>query len=183
MRRLDRPNREDVVIAADIETIEPEPAAASEDLAGWAYPGLDYPTFRLVLVAKAIDRLTLRWLAEHSGLTASEWRVLSRLAPRASATVGQIAEMAWVDRAEVSRAAYALEQRGLTSRRPNPRDRRSPMLFCTDAGRAEYERLIGPRAAFHRSLANDLDGAEEAALDALLVKIARRLARLSNEPE
>lgn len=155
--------------------------AVSDALKGWTYPGLDFPTFRLVLVAKAIDRLTLRALADSCDLTIAEWRVLSRLAPIAGATVGQIAEMAWVDRAEVSRAASALEKKGLTGRRDNPRDGRSPILFCTDAGIAEYKRLLPIRANFHRSLAEDLNDEDRAALDALLLRIAKKVGRLAGE--
>jgi DNA-binding MarR family transcriptional regulator len=153
----------------------------SDALKGWTYPGLDFPTFRLVLVAKAIDRLTLRMLADNCDLTIAEWRVLSRLAPIAGATVGQVAEMAWVDRAEVSRAASALEKRGLTSRRENPQDGRSPILFCTEAGIAEYRRLLPIRANFHRSLAEDLNDQDRAALDALLLRIAKKVGGLAGE--
>jgi DNA-binding MarR family transcriptional regulator len=151
-------------------------------LAGWAYPGLDYPTFHLVLIAKAIDRLTLRTLHDDdAALTVAEWRVLSRLAPTTGATVRQIAEWAWVDRAEVSRAASELERRGLTSRRPNPADKRSPILFCTPQGHAEYKRLLPIRAAFHAELSGLLDEEEAAALDRLLVRIANGIgARTGN---
>lgn len=155
--------------------------AAPPELAGWTYPGLDYSTFRLVLVAKAIDRLTLRKLAETCSLTIAEWRVLSRLAPIEGATVGQIAEMAWVDRAEVSRAAVSLEARGMTSRHVNPHDGRSPILFCTAAGREEYARVLPLRAAFHEKLADDLTAEERATFDGLLMRIAQRVAGIAGE--
>src|SRR5215208_4672445 len=76
-------------------------ADQADEISGWTYPGLDYSTFRLSLVAKAIDRLTLKVLADSCDLTVAEWRVLSRLAPVAGATVGEVSKMAWVDRAEV----------------------------------------------------------------------------------
>lgn len=150
-------------------------------MAGWAYPGLDFPTFRLVLVAKAIDRLTLRMLADHCDLTIAEWRVLSRLAPIGGATVGQVAEMAWVDRAEVSRAAASLETRGLTDRRTNPLDGRSPILFCTEAGKQEYQRLLPTRADFHKRLADDLSDEERGDFDRLLTRIAHKVAIIADE--
>ncbi len=132
-------------------------------------------------MAKAIDRLTLRMLADACNLTIAEWRVLSRLAPIEGATVRQIAEMAWVDRAEVSRAATALEARGLVGRRDNPQDGRAPILFVTAEGRAEYERLLPIRASFHRGLAEDLTESERETLDALLGRIARKLGKLAGE--
>lgn len=148
-------------------------------LGGWKLSGFDYPTFRLSLVAKVMDRLTLRHLAERSDFTYAEWRVLSRLATTPNgATVGQLADMAWVDRAEVSRAAAALEARGLTTRAENPADRRKPILTLTPAGRAAFEPLARERGAFHARLVTDLTEEERATLDRLLGKVARRLTTI-----
>lgn len=135
-----------------------------------------------MLVAKAIDRLTLKMLSDNCDLTIAEWRVLSRLAPAVNgATVREISEMAWVDRAEVSRAAASLEAAGLTSRRPNPSDGRSPILFITEAGTALYARLLPIRAEFHRALAADLADDERHVLDDLLSRIARKVAQLTGD--
>jgi DNA-binding MarR family transcriptional regulator len=120
-------------------------------------------------------------LGETCDLTIAEWRVLSRLAPVAGATVGEISKMAWVDRAEVSRAAASLEARGITSRRANPRDGRSPILFATDQGLSLYRRLLPIRGQFHSGLAADLSEEERRTLDALLSKIARKVARLAGD--
>lgn len=148
---------------------------------GWTHEGLNYPTFRLTLLAKVIDRLTLRMLGESGGMTVAEWRVLSRLAPLDGATVRQVAQMAWVDRAETSRAASSLEVRGLVGRRDNPGDRRAPILFATAAGRREYERLLPIRAAFHRELTEDMSQQERDTFDALLGLVARKLGKLADE--
>jgi len=153
-------------------------AEIDEAIRGWTYVGLDYPTFRLSLLAKAIDRLTLRTLGNHCDLTIAEWRVLSRLAPLSGATVRQIAEMAWVDRAETSRAAASLEARGLVCKRENPKDRRAPLLFVTPKGRSEYERLLPIRANFHRVLTEDMSEADRETLNALLSQIAKKLGKL-----
>jgi DNA-binding MarR family transcriptional regulator len=151
---------------------------------GWIVPDLDYPTFRVTLIAKVMDRLTLRRLARHGALTYAEWRVLSRLATMSDgATVGQNADLAWVDRAEVSRAASTLEQRGLTARRPNEGDKRRPILHLTDSGWAEYRRLAEDRTAFHAELLADLDATERADLDRLLAKIGTRLTRMLREEQ
>jgi DNA-binding MarR family transcriptional regulator len=156
---------------------ELRPAESDEAIRGWTHEGLNYPTFRLTLLAKAIDRLTLRMLGEFCDLTIAEWRVLSRLAPLEGATVRQVAQMAWVDRAETSRAASALEARGLVGRR----DRRAPILFATDAGREEYGRLLPIRAEFHRGLTEDMSQQERDAFDTLLGLVARKLGKLADE--
>lgn len=168
--------------------ISPAPQVADDatetpsgEVSGWNFPGLNHPTFHLVLVAKAIDRLTIKMLGEICDLTIAEWRVLSRLAPIEGATVRQVAQMAWVDRAEVSRAAASLEANGYTSRRNNPADGRAPILFVTQVGRELYDRLLPSRSDFHLSLASDLSEAERASLDTQLLKLARKLVRLSED--
>ena len=152
--------------------------AERRDPVGWQHPTLDYPTFRLALVAKAIDRMTLRMLARTCSNSVSEWRVLSRLGAGQGATVREIADSAWADRAEVSRAAASLERRGLLERRLNPNDRRAPILSCTAEGRKEYERILPERIAFHEALLSPLESWERAALDALLTKLAVGIAAL-----
>jgi len=155
----------------------PNPAAPNDtaDLPGWIFPKLDHPTFRLTLLSKAMDRFSVRQLADHD-MTYAEWRVLSRLASfPEGGTVGQIASLAWVDRAEVSRAFAALEKRCLTARRDNPDDGRTPILHITDAGMKRYRPLLELRALFHETLMQDLSDQECAALDHVLGKIARRL--------
>jgi DNA-binding MarR family transcriptional regulator len=148
-------------------------------LPGWTVDQLDYPTFRVTLLAKVIDRLTIRHLAELDDLAYAEWRVLARLAGMADGgTVGQVAELAWVDRAEVSRAAGALERKGLTGRRDNPQDRRSPILFLTEEGQKRYRATVRWRSAFHDSLLGDLSMEDRATLDELLGRIGGRLMDL-----
>ena len=157
------------------EGLQPDPGKPE----GWVLPELDYPTFRLSLVAKYMDRLTIRQLAELSDLSYAEWRVLSRLALMPDGgTVGRIAGLAWVDRAEVSRAASSLEKRGMVQRRANTADRRTPILSLTDAGKAEQHRIMTARGSFHESLIQDLTTEERAMLDALLHKVAGRVLSL-----
>lgn len=157
-------------------------AGAPEDqgeLSGWTVPELDYPTFRVTLIAKVMDRLTLRYMNEGKEMNLAEWRVLARLATSPGATVGQIADLAWVDRSEVSRAAAALEQRGLTTRHPNPQDARTPLLYCTKSGMRLYKVKLRQRQAFHEQLISDLDADERRQLDTLLAKIAHRLDEMN----
>ncbi len=154
--------------------------AASDVLPGWTVADLDYPTFRITLLAKIMARVTTRRLAERGDLTYAEWRLLSRLAAFGAdgGTVGQVADLAWVDRAEVSRAAVALEARGLTGRRINPADRRTPILHLTDEGRRHYEDAMRERADFHDVLLADLSDADRATLDEMLGRIAGRMKTL-----
>lgn len=154
--------------------------APIEGFEHWKLQNLDFPSFRLGLIAKIMDRLSLRQLAGVGNLSFAEWRVLSRLAiSRDGLTVKQIAERAWADRAEVSRAAAALEARGLTARRDNPKDRRTPVLYVTAEGLALHDPVMRARRRFHAAVIADLTDEERRQLDGLLLKLARRLARMS----
>ena len=109
-------------------TDEPSDRNALGEIAlAWDLGGPNYLPYRVMLLAKMLDRLTTRLLQESAGITVAEWRVIAQLYIEAPATVRQLAEQAWVDRAEVSRAAAALERRGLIERRDNPTDRRSAL--------------------------------------------------------
>lgn len=149
------------------------------ELPGWNFSNLKFATFRLTLIAKVMDRLTIRRLAERGELNYAEWRVMDRLATMPNGgTVGQVADLAWVDRAEVSRAARALEERGYTMRRENPNDLRTPILYLTKAGQKLHKATLKERIAFHESLLVDLSAEERAVLDELLSRIGERLAHL-----
>jgi len=147
-------------------------------LEGWTVAGMDYPTFRLSLIAKIMDRITLRYFAGLSDLSMPEWRVLLRLCSNEELTGRQIADQAWVDPAEVSRAATALEARGWIGRRENPKDGRTPLLFATKAGRTIYQPLLKSRGRFHEDLLAELSPLERDLLDALLKKLAERLMNM-----
>ena len=150
-------------------------------LKGWVVPGLDHPGLRILLLAKAMERLNARRIAKITKLTTSEWRVLSRLAPqKEGATVRELAELTWADRAEISRSAAALEEKGFVSRKANPRDGRAPILFCTAAGKKEHARVIPFRTRFYESLVADLTDEELFMLEKSLLKISLKLSSMSD---
>lgn len=164
-----------------------QPIAEDEQpnrLPGWKIESLDYPTFRLTLLAKIMDRLTIRLLAERGDISYAEWRAMARLAtmPKGG-TVGQIADLAWVDKAEVSRAVGALESKGFVERQLNPKDRRTPLLFLTPDGQARYEAGIGERRRFHEGLLADFTPDELVQFDTLLERVGAQLMQIADIPQ
>ncbi len=141
--------------------------------AAWLLGGRDFLPYRITLLARLLDRCTTRLLADSSGLSVAEWRVLAQLNIASPASVRQLADQAWVDRAEVSRAAASLERRGCLERRENPKDRRSPLLFCTEDGRALARRVIPSRMEFHKSLTDLLTPDQVGQLEAAMLVLAR----------
>ena len=149
----------------------------------WLIGGRDFLPYRITLLARLLDRQTTRLLSESSGLSVAEWRVLAQLSMASPASVRQLADQAWVDRAEVSRAAASLERRGCLERRQNPKDLRSPLLYCTDDGRALAQRVIPSRMQFHKSLTDLLAPAQVAQLEAAMLTLARHCVdQLDDEP-
>jgi DNA-binding MarR family transcriptional regulator len=150
----------------------------------WALGGPNFLPYRIHLLARMLDRLTARLLHETEGLSFAEWRVLVQLAMTAPATVRQLAERSWVDRAEVSRAAASLERRGDVMRRDNPADGRSTLFSLTEQGWGLFQRAWPQRMAFHASLLARLspqqrDGLEEA----LLILAGDWVERLGGEAD
>ena len=154
---------------------------AASELPAWKVDLLDYPTFRITLIAKIMDRFTIRQLATLHDLSYAEWRVLVRLsAMPEGGTVGEIATQAWVDRAEVSRAAKMLEDRGWITRRSNPDDQRRPILLITEMGMRHFEKGMADRTRFHKDLLADLSPAECEIFDQLLLRIGNNLVEMVN---
>jgi DNA-binding MarR family transcriptional regulator len=153
--------------------------AASAQLTGWSVERLDFPTFRIGLIAKIMDRMTIRQLLDQDSLSYAEWRVLARLASMADGgTVVQIAELAWVDPGEVSRAVSSLERKELLARRKSPVDGRVSIMSLTMAGRKQYRKTLSRRLKFHENLLAGLSPKERADLDDLLGRIGERLAAM-----
>jgi DNA-binding MarR family transcriptional regulator len=157
----------------------PEPSLDDAEelgkLAGaWRWGGRDYLPYRITLLAKLFDRWNTRLLQDSSGLSVAEWRVLAQLSAASPASVRQLAEQAFVDRAEVSRAAASLEAKGFAERQDNPRDRRSPLLFCTERGRALARRVSAQRREFQRELTDLLSPEQVEAMDSAMIALARR---------
>ena len=89
-------------------------------------------------------------------------------------------QKAWVDRAEVSRAATTLETLGLTGRRENPDDGRAPILFISENGLKTFKPLMEMRRQFHELVTAELTTEECEMFDAVLSKIVSRVLKMSD---
>ncbi|HLY57189.1 MAG TPA: MarR family transcriptional regulator [Stellaceae bacterium] len=168
-----------------------------EVASAWALGGENFLPNRVLILAKMLDRLTGGLLHESEGLSVAEWRVLVQLAVTSPATVRQLAEKSWVDRAEVSRAAASLERRGDVVRRDNPSDGRSTLFSLTEQGWALFQRVWPQRMELHAGLTERLDPRQRAVFEEVLLILAQecverlqpeepdagRLAELAEEEE
>ena len=131
--------------------------------------------YRILLLAKLLDRATARQLRDQDDLTLAEWRVLANLETLGEASSARIAAAAAADRAEVSRAVASLEQAGLIVRRPDSGNRKRLLLRLTEKGRQIHRAVRAKRVAYFEHLLADLGEEERSRLDAALLKIARRV--------
>jgi DNA-binding MarR family transcriptional regulator len=141
----------------------------------WNTSGPEYLTLRIGFVAKLIERHSARVLAQKFGLTLAEWRVLAQLARLGPMTVRGLADRSWVDRAEVSRSAASLIERGCVAQAANPADRRSPYFFPTVEGRRLYRKVKATRDSFQRLLASQIGEQEMQSFVAVLYRLTRCL--------
>jgi DNA-binding MarR family transcriptional regulator len=91
------------------------------------------------------------------------------------ATVSQLAELAYVRKQTMAQAVEQLERGGYVERRPNPKDRRSQLLFLTKRGKRVPPVTHRAAQAVERQWAK-LVGAHE--LETLRVALADLLTHL-----
>jgi DNA-binding MarR family transcriptional regulator len=137
--------------------------------------------YRLLMLGKMIDRLSVQHVRDQAGMSLAEWRVLAHIAVMGSKSASEVSAAALVDRAEVSRAVRELEEGGHLIRVDNPRNRKSSLLVLTEGGQAVYDRVHKHRRAFFDELTADIDKEGLAQLDSLLLRIARRADGLARD--
>jgi DNA-binding MarR family transcriptional regulator len=145
----------------------------------WSIFDARHLPYRLLMLGKMLDRLSVQHVRDLAGMSLAEWRVLAHLAVMGSKSASEVSAAALVDRAEVSRAVRALEEGGFVERVDNPRNRKSNLLLLTPQGQCVYERVHKRRRAFFQSLTADISKDELALLDTLLLRMARRADRLA----
>ena len=138
----------------------------------WRVGGPDYLPLRLLLVAKLIDLHVGRLLAQKSGLSVAQWRVVAQLGVLHNGSVREMARQACVDPAEVSRSVASLEKRGFVERHVNARDRRSPRFSLTAAGKAHLSGFRPHWRRFQNALVQKLTAAERDLTEHALTVIA-----------
>lgn len=144
--------------------------------------GLEVELFPSVLMLAAgtlFQRNIFRPILEPSGIGVAEWRVLLSLNHYGEATAAQIVDRSWMDKAQVSRAALALEERGLIGRRQDPAHARRVILSSTRKGEALYARVHAQAQREQARLLALLEPDERRGLYLALQKIIRHAQGLA----
>lgn len=164
----------------NVEIREDDPALAASERR-WTRFGQTHLPYRLLLLAKMIDRATAQHVRERAEMSVAEWRVMSNVEVMGSCRASEIADAAFVDRSEVSRAVVALEGRQLIRRDPDPRNRKSSLITLTEEGRRIYSAVRKERGRIYQEWLCDLSEEERRQVDDGLRKVMRRVVLASPE--
>lgn len=143
----------------------------------WFFRDRYFLPHRLKLLARMLERETVRELHAGWTLTAADWRALAYVCTQGSASAAEIRAAFQVDRAEVSRAVTRLVDAGLV-RREAARNRDNRQLL-TPAGGGEtvFREIQAARRAYFEWILQDLSAGERRTLDEAFGKIAARMAQ------
>jgi DNA-binding MarR family transcriptional regulator len=103
----------------------------------WRVNGTPNLALHLAILGRLVDRCMVRRLAEF-GLNVAQWRAVALLSLAPRSTFRELADYAWLDRGDLSRALRKLQADGLIRRMPHPGDKRSAYLSLTASGRKVY---------------------------------------------
>jgi DNA-binding MarR family transcriptional regulator len=140
----------------------------------WHLFGQDHLPYRLLLLARMIDRRSARELQKF-GLSLAEWRVLAFIGVAGPASASRLGQLGEIDRAEVSRAVARLEAKHLIERRPDENHRKRFIISPTRAGESLFEEVREERRQFFRKVTEGLSPADRQLIDAGLETMALNL--------
>ena len=152
-------------IARAIETLERR----------WSTAGPHNLPYRILLLAKLIDRITTPHVRRTAGLSLAEWRAMAQIFELQPCSAAEIASRALIDRAEVSRSLNSLESRGFVQREANPKNRKSSLVSLTEEGMRINHAIRGERGKFYNEWLADLSEQDRTEIDEGLCAIARRI--------
>lgn len=128
-------------------------------------------TYRLHQVNKITDRVSTEAYAQELDLPVGEARCLAAIGNFAPLSINQLAARANLDKAQASRAAQALVERGLVKKEPDPADARGVVLQPTAEGRRLWARVMRLIARRNEEIFGCLTAAERRQLAALLDRV------------
>ncbi len=134
--------------------------------------------YRLNRLADRISDELERMYAERYDINVAQWRVLAWLSHCDELTAKKICGYTNMDKARVSRAVQALEDRGLIHREPSVHDQRVHDLHLTPAGEELLASLVPDAQAWEAELVATLSVGEYRDLFNAMGKLERQLERI-----
>ena len=135
--------------------------------------------YRLSVASNAVSERIAQSYRKRFGIKVPEWRLIAILAEEARLTPQELGRRTRMDKITVSRAASALQDRGLIAASRNPEDGRSHFLTLTDDGEDLYAEIAPLALALERQLLASLSNEERARLEGLLRRLQKAADTLS----
>jgi len=136
--------------------------------------------YRLSFIANALVLPVYDGIKRDFGLSRGEYLLLFCLSHMPVLTARDVAEMTKRPRNSISRAVHRMRAKGFINRVRDSEDARQARLSITEKGRSLHERIITRFVNRESNALGVLDDTELTALNAILQKLARHVAALSN---
>jgi DNA-binding MarR family transcriptional regulator len=128
-------------------------------------------TYRLHQLHKLTDAQSQRAYLSDTGLPMSEARCLTAVGSFAPLSVNALAAKANLNKAQASRAAQALVERGLVSKVGSATDKRGVLLALTEAGNASWKAAMSVVAKRNHDIFSVLSDGEKTTLSTLFDRL------------
>ena len=131
----------------------------------------DFIIIKVHAFARKVQRAIMRDVLADEDLPVLEWQLLFSIARFGSCHLAHVTAKTSIDPAHGSRAAAALEDKGLIARKEDPKNRRRKVMSLTDAGVRLFHRLWPQAQAQMRSVTQQLEDKDFDELKRLLALI------------
>ncbi|MGE0283617.1 MAG: MarR family winged helix-turn-helix transcriptional regulator [Rhizobiaceae bacterium] len=138
----------------------------------------EFLPYRLSVLAALVSEGLARSYSEQFGIGVPEWRVMATIGEFRSITAKAIGAHAHMGKVKVSRAAAALEGRGLIQRTQNADDMREAFLVLTPAGDDMYRHIVPMALGYAATLRGSLSHEEATTLERLIDKLMARAGEM-----
>lgn len=137
--------------------------------------------YRLSITSNLVSGVIANAYEAMFGLRIPEWRLVAVIAEAGAISQQAIGRRTRMDKVTVSRAAIALADRELVTRKPNPDDARSHLLSLTPAGERLYAEVVPKAREFETRIFAGFKPAEIDRLTAMLARIDEAAEALEAE--
>ncbi|WP_052339595.1 MarR family winged helix-turn-helix transcriptional regulator [Gorillibacterium massiliense] len=131
------------------------------------------------IMTKALRNLNLLFNQEFNryGITSEQWSLLKRLDDQEGVSIKDLAQGVGKDQGNVTRILDLLEKRGFVKRCSNPNDKRSSLIYFTNAGKELTERLMPIDEKVHQIAVDGLSKNEFALFTRVLSQIDKNTCK------
>lgn len=134
---------------------------------------MDATKRKITKIAREVGKFTVRTLREE-GIGASEFDVIHVVRKNPGITQAGVCRITGLDKAAVARQTARLEEQGYLTRRDNPADGRSRLLYATEKAEGLKSSKAQIETRFYEWLTEPLSAEDNAELARLLDIIYRR---------